>query len=460
MKKNILLFLLILFLFSFCKSRPQILPEISDYLKLDDLTQIDFNHKVKKSFVKENEVLFLTEDNKVFILDLNKKKIEDLNINKSNILIKKILFFNKRIVVFSDKKRGFLFIRKNKRILNFVYKKRIRIYFDLNGILLYSLNKNLMFFDYNKNKVIKSLKFKSKVVFVQKLDKGFIAFEKNSAVFFENMRITKEINIPYELKSEVLVDKDFFFFGDVNKFLVKFDFKKKKTVWRLKLPAVLTKKPVKLYKYVVVFPNDNNIYFVNKRGSVKWWYKFLWEELFDSLILNENIGYFLYNGKFIFINPKKKNAVLFDSEIDLKNLLNLFVYNNDVYVLLNEDEKIIIKRVFNEIGVVISIDSEDLLLPRRSIVFLLKPVNVFKPRVEVRLIEKKSQKTIFQKEIEFNDYLMRFSYFFEKPGEFEIEVKSVENGKQHVNTLDFNLFDLEEKLNNIYYKLILNDSKK
>ncbi len=178
------------------------------------------------------------------------------------------------------------------------------------------------------------------------------------------------------------------------------------------------------------------------------------------MILKENIGHFLYNGKFIFINPKNKKTVLFDSEIDLENLINIFVYNNQVCVVLNEDDRIIVKRVLNEIGVLISVKSEGLLQPRRSLVFMLKPVNVFNPKVEVKLIDKKRQKTIFQEEIEFNDYLMRFSYFFEKPGEYEIEVKSIENGIEYVNTLGFSIFDIEEKLNNIYYKIILKNLKK
>ncbi len=208
MKKNLILSLLVFFLFTFCKSKPQLLPEISDYLKLEDYTQIDFNHNIKKSFVNNNEVLFLTKNNELFILDLVKKKIKELNMNIINHKIKKILFFNNRIVVFSDKGKSFLFIREKNRIIDFSYNNKIRIYFDLGGILLYSINKNLVLFDYYKYRVIKSLKLRSKILTANKIDRGFVVFERNSALFFQDMRLIKEIKIPYELKSEVLIDKN------------------------------------------------------------------------------------------------------------------------------------------------------------------------------------------------------------------------------------------------------------
>ena len=89
-------------------------------------------------------------------------------------------------------------------------------------------------------------------------------------------------------------------------------------------------------KYIFISPEDNNIYFIKKNGTLNWWGKYDSTRLMPPIAMKNNVGIFLMNNEVKFFNPKKRQEILFKLKSDLKS--NPIVIGNYIYMISQKND--------------------------------------------------------------------------------------------------------------------------
>lgn len=194
------------------------------------------------------------------------------------------------------------------------------------------------------------------------------------------------------------------YYGSINRELIKFALKTRKVKWRIKLAITLKVKPQQMGKFIVFSPEDNNIFFFNRNGTLHWWEKLDATRMLPPIIMRENVAVFLLNGNLKFFNPKTRKV----QELNLKTSLDSNpVYLEDyLYYLSHKKNKKVqkISRVGNIYHVKVKTNPKHVKPMGQFIQFNLKPINLVNPILEVKILDQ-ADLAVFQKTFKHDDIL-------------------------------------------------------
>jgi len=435
MKKLILVFILIQFIFS-CSGRKNI-PEITPNINADRIKEISLNSDLFAIIASENSILLPDLKGKLYsISDGNEKPV--LIAEHKTGFRKKYFLDNGFLALFPAKKEKVFFYDLKKTGIIYESEKK----FNIRGI-------GRSYFIHYKNNELNIINYpKGHTLFSKKIEKGklihsnvseeetLLLFEKSILIY--NIRNNTETGIDLKVKavSPFLRISDNIYFGDDSRSLVKFSLKKRKIIWKYKFQKLLKIKPVCYKNLIVVSPEDNNTYLITQRGGVKDWYISQTGRLFAPVLMKDHLAVFLRteDGTSISYFGLKNHSIskYKDKALSLKfppvyhksYLFSAGVEGNDPLLKL--------VKIGNKFGSTIKLEPEKGHEVGKAISFQIKPVNMYKPDITTEIYNDKG-KTIFSRQIFFNNN-PSFAWVPESGGKFTLKVTSKE--KDGIETID------------------------
>jgi hypothetical protein len=467
MKRNtFIIFVLIFFsgLFWSCGQKVKIVPEITPVITEEIIYEIKDRETLGKIIKHEDKLVFITLKGEIFRFDPAKKAIESLT--DFDIDIDPEIFTQNNMVVLKQRDTSNYTIfdldemqQPGKKIDNLTLDRIIGI--DKN-LLVYRNKNKLFIFDYHSNTNKKEVEIEKDTLLFNS------EFSGNSILILSNRKLytydkSKNTVQACEMKdgaaSGFLLDNGCIYYGSENRKLVKFSLRSKKVKWSFNLPVILKLKPQKTDRRIIITPEDNNIYFFNKKGSLRRWAGFDSPRALPAVVMKENVAVFLMNrayrwmnNKIRFFNYKKDDFVSYEFNYQLES--NPVYLNDYLYLLSKDEEKEVtnISKIGNRYDVELEIKPEHVKPMGKSITFTIKPINLIDPQARVTIFDK-SQKSVFSKEIG-KDKDLFFVWVPEKAEKYKCTIEiNAENKKNLKVEGDFNVVDINKIVTGYYFEL-------
>jgi hypothetical protein len=466
MKKNILI-LIVLTVFLPCKGRVKEVPEISASLKEETVWELKKDEDTAEKIIKHHsELIIITRRGKLYRFNPSQKMVNFLydlttDINPEIVHQNDIVILKKKdsndLIVFDLQQM------KVKKILeNVKTKKIVGIDQEVTG---YIHKNQLIFLDYLSGKTLEKLNIDANTVFYNSetmVDadeaKTVILSSGNLYIYNKRQNSIEIIDLKYKPTSGFLLDGKNIYYGAKKRRLIKFSLTSNRVIWKFRIAEELKLKPQKAGRYIVITPEDNNIYFFNKRGTLYWWERFNSSRLLPPVIMRENAAVFLWNKTVKFFNFKKKQVInyLFD-----KPSYSNIIYIDDYLYLVSQEETgeesdekqpKIITKIGNNFGVEINTDPRHILPLGKSIKFDLKKFNLIKPELKIEILNHEGQ-GVFDKTISYKQN-PSFVWIPVKAVEYKLVVHiDAKNKKGLKIEKSFNVTDVDKILNHYYYHL-------
>jgi hypothetical protein len=247
-----------------------------------------------------------------------------------------------------------------------------------------------------------------------------------------------------EASSGFLLWNNHIYYGSKNRELIRYSLKQNKTVWKTKLPMNLVLKPEKAGSYIMVAPEDNNIYFFNKNATLYWWEKCNGTRLVAPVVMRENVAVFLLDQKLKFFNFKRRTV----QDYTLKNpaLSNPVTINDYLYFMSRATRKkgktnFFIEKLGNQYHVKIKTEPEYVKPAGQSIQFTLSAINLIKPEMDIKIINNK-QENIFKTSFKKNE-MATFVWIPDKEGKYKMVLTVTSQNQKNLNIeKEFIIIDL------------------
>jgi hypothetical protein len=191
--------------------------------------------------------------------------------------------------------------------------------------------------------------------------------------------------LPSPAVSPSYCDGEYIYYGDSQRFLVKFSLSKNRQVWKLKLGQPLERQPFAFAGSLVANPADNNVLQVNVRGSLLWWLALRSTMRFDLVPMNDNLAAFLLNNEIKFIDLGLKRVTEFSSRGNPAS--QPLALGHDLYFMLQEGDTYKLQRVGNRYGIDIVLEPAQVRWVGQSIRFVLQPCNLLQPSWECEIVD-------------------------------------------------------------------------
>jgi hypothetical protein len=463
MKKYILGLLIIMLVIS-CGKRVQVIPEISNSLRDEVVLDLREEDSVIPHMITYNsEIIFITLKGKIFRFNPKQKMVNFLY-----DLITEIdtpIFAQENILVLKKNNQDtlILFDLQQMKVLKTVENIQTEKILGVNKDFICQVSKNqLVFYNHVSGKITETIDLgDTNEVLNSKAShyKGQILVLTTNNLFIFNGRqeSLKSMELKYKACSGFLQKGKNIFYGSQSRHLVKLNIESNKIDWKFNLGDRLTVPPVAAESYVAVVPEDNNIYFFNKNGTLHWWTKLNSSRARGPIEMRENVGLFLWDNTFKFFNFKKKKVTTF--------LYPLPVYSDPIYINdyifvisnshqednLENDLKCITK-IGNNYGVDVKIEPEKIIPVNKSIRFDLKEINLVKPKYNVKIIGPLGQ-SIYEKVISKKDDTS-FIWIPKKANTYRLKVEIDAQNKQGlISETPISVIDLDRILSWYYYLL-------
>lgn len=307
--------------------------------------------------------------------------------------------------------------------------------------------------------------YNSAAVMADDVPKTIVLTDGNLFIFDQRRNSIETVKLEHKACSGFLADGGSIYYGSENRELVKFSLASRKVQWRFKLADQLKIEPRKAGPYIVITPEDHNIYFFNKRGTLYWWEKLDSTRLLPPVIMKENVAVFLWNKAIKFLDYKNKTAYSypFDKSVS-SDALHIGEY---LYVLAEtgaEDPEQpgqplkAITKIGNNFGVVIRTDPQNIIPLGRSIKFNLEKFNLVKPELNVKILDTENE-NVFAKTIAYKDD-PSFVWIPNRAMAYKLVVEiNAENKKGLIIEHPFEVIDVEKLLSQYYYRLQKNNNE-
>ncbi|MCU0288468.1 MAG: PQQ-like beta-propeller repeat protein [Acidobacteria bacterium] len=275
-------------------------------------------------------------------------------------------------------------------------------------------------------------------------------------IFNKKQKDIEAVQLESKASSGFLFDNGSIYYGSENRELVKFSLATRKNEWRFKLADRLKIAPQKAGTYIVITPEDHNIYFFNKRGTLYWWEKLDSTRLLPPVIMKENVAVFLWNKTIKYFNFKQKSTYTYP--LDRVVFSNALYIDDYLYVIAETGEQNLelplkgITKIGNNFGVVIQTDPQNIIPMGRSIKFKLEAFNLIKPELKLNILDTEN-KHIFEKIINSKDD-PSFIWIPNRATTYRLVVEiNAENRKSFLIEHSFDVIDVENLLLQYYYQL-------
>ena len=336
-------------------------------------------------------------------------------------------------------------------------------------IVAYLVDKEIHLFNYRSKQLLKTVKISKKKNFnlYNSEFRGnylYILSSRYLYIFDRAGDMVRQVTLKHPASSGFLLDGGVIYYGSAERELVKFSLRSGKASWAFKIAEVLTGKPCKIGPYIVIVPQDNNIYFFKKSGTLYWWEKLNSSLLLPPVPMKENAAVFLWDKKIKFFNYKKKQVITFP--------LNRTVASNPVrssdyiYVVSSnkgseeeeEEEEFVpshLSKIGNHYGVEINSDPKYVKALGKSVRFDLKHFNLIKPKYKIKIVKDQpgDQTPVYDKVITPEDK-PSFVWIPKEAIQYRLMVEIEAENKTGLTVEEtFSAIDVQEVLRNYYYQL-------
>jgi len=258
-----------------------------------------------------------------------------------------------------------------------------------------------------------------------------------------------ELRIP--ACSGFLLDGNDMYYGSPERRLVRVSLARGRIVWQVKLPERLTAKPIRLGRFIVAAPQDNDIFFVTPRGTVYWWEKLAASRLSPPLAMKENVAVFLLNKEVQFFHPGKKKTV--NAELD--GLPDGIPQRQGDYfyflVASGKESPRDLVRVGNQFLVNTESDPGPKWLGT-SIPFSIVTANLQKPAFEVTIADK-DKKPAYTKTLDA-EADPSFVWIPAAAGDYSLRIKARALNRTVVYQNTFKVYDRDLMVNQFYFRIL------
>jgi len=456
--RKIIIVSIILLLFLSCKKKPKTIPEITPVLNDKKLYKIKDNNKNFKLLKSNSNLILLNSNGEILKFNIDKKIFDSLY--KINTKIDLKIFNQNNKIIFKELNSNIymIFDLNENKIIKTIKNIKIDNLIEIDKeYLIFLREKELVFYKLKENKIIKKLNTKGEIFYNSKYNDNRVLFLSNKKFYIFNKKNNnlKTLKLKDRASSGFLLEGNYIYYGSEKRELIKFKYKKNKIKWKLKLSKILTVKPKKIGKYIIITPEDNNIYFFNKNGNLYWWEKFDSIRLKSPIIMKKNVCVFLmpaYSPNLKFYDFKNKNIITYKLNYIIKS--NPIYLNNSIYILVCEEKnkEISILKIGNKYNVDIKITPEFLKPLGKSIKFDLQPNNLIEPELKINILDKSKNK-VFEKLIK-NQEPLSFVWIPVNPGTYDVYIKvNSKNQKKFEVEQNFNVVDLDKILRKYLFKL-------
>lgn len=465
MKKKYILILLMLNLslcFN-CKHKVKLIPEITPYISEENIYDLKSKETVGKIIKSDARLIFITLKGEIFRLDTEKQILDFLY--NFNINIEPQIFDQNSLVVLKqqDADNYVIFnlteMQIEKELKNIKLDQIIGLHREL---LIYLHNNELIFFAYPNDKIQKKVELTANTQLFNSEFVGDSVLVLSSRHLYSYHRVRNSLEIlemKYPPASEFLLDRGYIYYGSANRELVKFSLKPRRARWKFKLPVLLKLRPQKAGPYVAIAPEDNNIYFFTPRGTLRWWSALDAPRALPPVIMSKNAAVFLMNREFRkmnnkirFLNYKDKEVISYQFKYQLES--NPVYLNNYLYILCEDKERGVktISRIGNKHDIGIEISPQHVKPVGKSLRFLLKPINLVDPLINIKILDK-SGNSVFEKQF-VEDEQPAFIWIPDKVGDYRLVLAA--DAKNHQNLkveTSFKVLDVDTLMKKYYFKL-------
>ncbi len=448
-----------LLLLNFCSGRIQI-HEISRDLSLKKIDNSTINSL--SALWNAGEFLFaIDSEGVIYKFDSKVKNISP--VKKSNEKIKDKLFSTGNNIVFrNSEKSKIIFINTSDlEIKKTIDPGEKNITGVFKNIYITTSSNNLYVKNIKSGKTIKTIRKKDEKFFNSEIINGKLVTIGENALFIFNPLLKSFDITPLSLKcsSPFIFSGNFIYYGSADRFFIKYSFKKRKIIWKIRLPMKITSNIIKFKKYLVAIPEDNSIYFFTKKGSIYWWKKLDSEILSPPIKMKNNIAVHLTDRdmeKIVFLNPiKRTKQTLKLKDITLETTPVFF--NGYLYSIANKniDGTKTLYRIGNKTGGIINIKKSKKFEIGRSIKIEVKPVNMINPNIRIIISDLSGNKIIDKNFI--SQMPVNIAWVPHKEGTFKIQVTLTdENITINEDDIKIEVMDLKRIYREYYLKLIDN----
>lgn len=278
---------------------------------------------------------------------------------------------------------------------------------------------------------------------------------------------SEKIALKYKANSPFLLDRGRIYYGSTDRYLIGFSIWAKKLRWKFRIADNLSSRPRKIGPYIVVIPEDNNIYFFNRRGSLYWWEKLDSSLLIDPLPLQENAAVFLWDNSVKFFNYKEKSVIThhigsgrmaYSNAVKAGEYLYLLT-SNEEEERMEKDERLV--KIGNHYGVKINSNPSEVMSIGKSIKFDLQESNLIDPEYDVSIVrlgreedgDTDQPRVVFEKKLtKYDDPV--FVWVPEEPTRYRVVVKINAKNKQNLQvSKTFETVNVDTMLQQYYYRV-------
>jgi hypothetical protein len=469
MKKYSLLLLILIIACSGC-SKVKIIPEISPNLSEIHVLDLTGKNLSRTLALSNSQLVFTTLEGQLFRWDPVNKIVNSLNNLTSNIDPE----------TFSQD--GYLILKQLKTGKYSIFQlgdlKEIAGLDDINiqqvlgldhEILVYLVNKEIHLYNYRSRQLLKTLKIGKRQAYqaynCEFRDNNIFLFSTRYFYIYDRSRdVVERLELKPLATSGFLLDGNMIYYGSDQRELVQFSLKSRKTSWSFKLAEVLKVIPRKIGQYVAIIPEDNNIYFFNKNGTLYWWEKLNSTLLLPPIVMKENVVVFLWDKNIKFFNYKKKKVTTYPLNRKVKT--NPVCIDDYIYVVTEdrvtddreEDEGPYpshLSKIGNHYGVEIFTDPKYVKPLGKSVRFTLKPINLVEPQFKIKIVKSQAENAppVFDKLISKNDKLS-FVWIPKEEVEYRLIIEVEAENKTGLTVEEtFTAVDVQEILRNHFYQL-------
>jgi hypothetical protein len=418
----------------------------------------------EKIIENNSELVFITLKGKIYRFNPSQKMVNFLynlttDIDAEIIQQKDIIILKKK-----NSKDFIVFDLKQMKVIKTLENlKTEKIVTIDNEIIGYKHKNQLIFLHYPSGKTLEKLKIDADTVFYnsERMEgeaKTFILSSENLYIYNKPQNSIEIIELKYKPTSDFLMDGNHIYYGAKNRNLVKFSITSNKVKWKFRIAEQLILRPQKVGHYIVITPEDNNIYFFNKRGTLYWWEKLDSARLLPPVAMRENMAVFLWDKTFKFFNYKKKRVISYP--FDKASYSNLIYIDDYLYMVSQEesdedsDEQPPknITKIGNNFGVAINTKPRHVLPLGKSIKFNLRKFNLIKPTLKIKILNPAGQ-SVFEKTVSHKED-PSFVWIPDKAVEYKLVTEINAKNKKNLRIEEtFYVTDVEKILSHYYYRV-------
>lgn len=489
-KTYILIFMPVFFLAMVtmsCKGKVKMVPEVSRALLDEIVLEIKKNEDTAETIIAHNsDLVFFTLKGKIYRLNPGQKLLNFLYDLTTDIAPEITLHKDIALLKKKDSNDYIIFDLRQMKVIKTLANVKADKIICMNadhGIIGYTAKNLLIFKHYPSGKTLSESKIETDKE--SGADTGIVFYNSENTkmggaprililsshhlyIFDARQHSIETVKLKHKASSGFLLEDNAIYYGSEERQLVKFSLNARKVKWKFTIANYLKLKPQKAGSYIVIAPEDNNIYFFNKRGTLVWWEKLNSTRLRPPVVMKENVAVFLWDKSIKFFDYKKRKAFSYPLDRTVfSNSLHIGEYLYVIAQLKTGEESDInteaepgqeeaqlkaITKIGNNYGVQIETDPADIIPMGKSIKFNLNKFNLIEPRLNIQILNPAGE-SVFEKTLSDRDD-PSFILIPNQPGEYNVTIEINAENKKELRIKDtFDVIDVEKILRQYYYHL-------